>query len=310
MTGVSKHLLLLTAVLAPVIAQRALSLAPTCPAGTVPSVPTSFAYTGSVASFAVPPSAAALVVQLWGAGGGGSYNATPGGGGAYVTGLLPAASLVGAGALLVAVGGGGLFPAAGGASSANAVGLGGARRGILSPNNDWCAAEGAGPSAVAIYPSFAGCCCLAGSVNVPGQGLVPVYGRCLVNASCWLQPSLPYPCDSQSSFSAYLASASPPLAAFPLVAVAGAGGGAGEQGYGGAAAFAGAGRAATQLETPTTASLAATTREGAAAIAVVLAAAWAPATTRTARAGQAARKRPALGRFRSWGPRSCPPLRV
>lgn len=49
-----------------------------------------------------------------------------------------------------------------------------------------------------INQSFTDCCCLSG-VNNYG----PVYFRC-PNGTCWLSGSLPYPCDSVQTFSAYL----------------------------------------------------------------------------------------------------------
>ncbi len=50
-----------------------------------------------------------------------------------------------------------------------------------------------------INQSFTDCCCLAGYTT---QG-IPVFFRC-PNGTCWLSPSLPFPCDSVQTFSDYL----------------------------------------------------------------------------------------------------------
>ena len=125
----------------------------TCPQGEVPLTPRIFAYSGGVQNYAVPPSSTSLVVQLWGGGGGGSGDTATahGGGGAYVAGIIPRVVLNGAAFLLVAVGGGGPFPS-GGASATNTPALGGALRGLA--DNDDCAAEGAGPSALAVMSNY------------------------------------------------------------------------------------------------------------------------------------------------------------
>ena len=153
-------------------------LAPSCPSGQAPGVPVAFAHTGAVQTYAVPAGALSLVAQLWGGAGGGSMDTTTasGGGGAYVTGLVPASALGGAASLLVAVGGGGLFPQ-NAASSANPVGLGGARRGIPSActnsqggcGQDNCAAEGAGPSALAVFNSARTLVAVAGAGGGAGE---------------------------------------------------------------------------------------------------------------------------------------------
>ena len=140
----------------------------TCPAGTTSGPAALLAYTGSVQSYSPPAGATFLLVQLWGGGGGGSYNATPGGGGAYVAGVVRISALRGA-ALLVAVGGGGFFPVSGGPSNSNAVALGGARRGIMSPNNDWCAAAGAGPSVIALADASRCLVAVAGAGGGAGE---------------------------------------------------------------------------------------------------------------------------------------------
>ena len=124
------------------------ALLPSPPAGTQAlGAPTVFVYTGAVQTYAVPSAATALSVQLWGGGGGGSFKTGAfGGGGAYVAGIVPISALSGTSSLLVAVGGGGPFPA-GGASSATTPALGGALRAV---DNEFCAAVGAGPSALSV----------------------------------------------------------------------------------------------------------------------------------------------------------------
>ena len=122
-----------------------------CPIGDVAAAPPAiFAYSGGVQTFVIPPLSSSLFVQLWGAGGGSSADTATacGGGGAYVSGIVPRKVLGGASSLLIAVGGGGPFPK-GGASAANPAAFGGALRGLLNHNDD-CAAEGAGPSAIAV----------------------------------------------------------------------------------------------------------------------------------------------------------------